>query len=138
VAAAWFCSLRISYILAILLPIGRLWFLFVNGYHPAAPNQILTTVLRIGVLMLMAYLVERMSRQNRELKARVDSLVMICAWSRTVKHEDEWLSFEEYLQRRFKVNTTHGISPAEAERLGFKLTSSDLKNEPVLSEKASG
>lgn len=86
----------------------------------------------------MAYLVERMSRQNRELKARVDSLVMICAWSRTVKHEDEWLSFEEYLQRRFKVNTTHGISPAEAERLGFKLTSSDLKNEPVLSEKASG
>lgn len=48
---------------------------------------------------------------------RLKSLVTICAWSRTVEYEGEWLSFEEYLQRRFNINTSHGIAPAEMERV---------------------
>lgn len=48
--------------------------------------------------------------------ARLEGLVTVCAWSRTVEYEGKWLSFEEYLQRRFNINTSHGISPAEAEK----------------------
>jgi CHASE3 domain sensor protein len=48
--------------------------------------------------------------------ARLQNLVTICAWSRTVEYEGEWLSFEEYLDRRFNLSTSHGISPAEAEK----------------------
>jgi hypothetical protein len=45
------------------------------------------------------------------LERRVESLVTICAWSRTVEYQGEWISFEEYLQRRFRLDATHGISP---------------------------
>ena len=47
---------------------------------------------------------------------QVQTLVTICAWSRTVEYQGEWLSFEEYILRRFNLNTSHGISPAEAEK----------------------
>jgi CHASE3 domain sensor protein len=47
---------------------------------------------------------------------RMESLVTICAWSRTIEYQGEWMSFEEYLKLRFDLETTHGISPAESER----------------------
>lgn len=43
-------------------------------------------------------------------------LVKMCAWSRTIEFQGTWMSFEEYLQRRFGLAVTHGISPAEAEK----------------------
>ena len=39
------------------------------------------------------------------------NLVTLCAWTRSVEYEGEWVSFEEYLRRKFQVSTTHGISP---------------------------
>jgi CHASE3 domain sensor protein len=48
---------------------------------------------------------------------RLESLVTICAWSRTVEYQGEWLSFEEYLLRRFNINTSHGIAPQEMDKL---------------------
>jgi CHASE3 domain sensor protein len=55
------------------------------------------------------YLLYRMSR--------LEPLVMMCAHSRTIEYGGEWLSFEEYLQRRFGISTSHGLSPAEFDRL---------------------
>jgi hypothetical protein len=43
--------------------------------------------------------------------------ILLLAWSHTVKYQAEWISFEEYLSRQFKINTSHGISPAQAERI---------------------
>lgn len=48
--------------------------------------------------------------------SRIQGLVTVCAWSRTVEYEGAWVSFEEYLRRRFHLDTSHGISPAEAEK----------------------
>lgn len=39
------------------------------------------------------------------------NLVTLCAWTRSVEYEGEWISFEEYLRRKFQLSTTHGISP---------------------------
>jgi len=46
----------------------------------------------------------------------VKNLVTICAWSHTVQYEGKWISIEEYLHRRFNIDLTHGISPAEFEK----------------------
>jgi CHASE3 domain sensor protein len=47
---------------------------------------------------------------------RIEPLVTICAWSRTIEYQGEWMSFEEYLKSRFDVHATHGISPAESKK----------------------
>ena len=39
------------------------------------------------------------------------NLVTLCAWTRSVEYEGEWISFEEYLRRKFHLSATHSISP---------------------------
>ena len=58
----------------------------------------------------------------------VQNLVTVCAWSRTVEYEGEWISFEQYLLRRFNLNTSHGIPPDEAEKV-FGETRGNKENE---------
>lgn len=48
---------------------------------------------------------------------KVEPVVNMCAYSKTIEYQGEWLSFEEYLRRRFNIATTHSMSPAEFERL---------------------
>jgi CHASE3 domain sensor protein len=49
--------------------------------------------------------------------ARLQSFVTVCAWSKTIEHEGKWVTFEEYLARRFGLQITHGINPAEAQKI---------------------
>lgn len=48
---------------------------------------------------------------------RAERVVTMCAWSKAICFEDEWMSVEAYMERRFGIAITHGISPAELERL---------------------
>lgn len=43
--------------------------------------------------------------------------VTLCAWTRTVRYEGDWISVEAYLEQRYGVVTSHGISPAAEELL---------------------
>jgi len=120
--AAWYCAdARWAYALAVALPLGRAgiaWAIEV----PSPPAFIVANAaVRIAVLALLAFLVARTARQTRELRGRVDDLVRMCAWSRTVEYQGEWLSFEDYLKRRFNLDTTHGIAPEHRERLQARL-----------------
>lgn len=52
---------------------------------------------------------------------RREHFVRIYAWSKTIQHEGEWITFEQYLERRFGISATHGISRAESERIHREL-----------------
>lgn len=129
--AAWHCASRpgLAQALAVVLPLGRFVIAeFVD--HPAPlPYIIANTLIRIGVLSFLAFLVSRTARQTRELEARVSGLVTICAWSKTVEYEGEWLSFEAYLKRRFDLETSHTISPAEIEK-HFPKYAEEIRDQP--------
>ncbi len=114
--AAWFHSPRLAYALAFLLPLGRFFIAeFVD--NPSALIYIIANAFtRVAVLVFMAFLVSRTARQTKELERRVNDLVKMCAWSRTIEYQGEWISFEQYLLRRFNISTSHGISPAEVEK----------------------
>jgi hypothetical protein len=114
--AAWYCGARLGYSLAVLLPLGRLLIAVYVDTPGPVHFAVLNALVRVGVLILFAYLVSRIARQTKELRERVAGLVTMCAWSRTIEHEGRWLSFEEYLKLRFDVDVTHGISPEEARK----------------------
>lgn len=121
VLSAWYCSARWAYGLAVVLPLGRLCIAIWVDEHSPVIFAVINALVRIGVLTLLAYFVRRTARQTKQLREQVAGFVTICAWSRTVKYEGEWLSIEQYLRRHFNINTTHGISPAEAEKMFGKL-----------------
>ena len=63
-----------------------------------------------GMAILLALILAALALGASRLQ-RYNDLVTLCAWSKAVNYQGEWLSFEEYLQRRFGLYTTHGISP---------------------------
>ncbi len=125
--SAWFSSTRWAYALAVFLPAGR--FLIAQFVDTPSPLIYIVTnaLVRVGVLVFLAFLVSRTARQTKALQERVAGLVTVCAWSRTVEYQGEWLSFEEYLKRRFDLDTNHGISPAQAQKAFGDLKNKDRK-----------
>jgi CHASE3 domain sensor protein len=58
---------------------------------------------------------------------QMQEMVTICAWSKLIEFEGEWLSMEEYLSRRLHARVTHGISQIEAEKMRKLLKYEKLK-----------
>lgn len=48
---------------------------------------------------------------------RLEQLVTVCAWTKTIQHEGRWVSFEEYLKQRFGISVTHSMSRAAYDKL---------------------
>jgi len=114
--AAWLSSTRWAYTLAVVLPVARL---FVAEVRPGSTLllDVGNAAIRVGVLVAVAFLVGRVAKQAAELEKRFTGLVTMCAWSRTIQYEGEWMSFEQYLKQRFGILTSHTISPVEAEKV---------------------
>lgn len=77
----------------------------------ARSTTLLYTLFAASVLCagLVLYLLRRLSK--------AEPIVNMCATSRTIEYGGDWLSFEQYLKRRFNIETSHGMSPAEFDRL---------------------
>jgi hypothetical protein len=115
--SAWYSSARLAYALAVLLPFGRL--LIATFVEHASPFVYIEAncLVRIAVLILITFLVSRTARQTKELQERTKTLVTMCAWSNTIEYQGEWISFEQYLKRRFNIEASHGISPDERRKV---------------------
>ncbi len=60
-----------------------------------------------------------MSQDRKDAAApavSTEDLVTMCAWTKTVRYEGQWIPFESYLKRRFGLMTSHGISPKGIEK----------------------
>jgi hypothetical protein len=115
--AAHYYRVGAAYAIAVVLPWGRfavaVYIEQSTGYLYLVTNACMRTI----VFCLLAYFVARAARKTRELQEKVEGFVTVCAWSRTIEYEGKWVSFEDYLQQRFGIRTSHGISPAEAAKL---------------------
>lgn len=51
-----------------------------------------------------------LGRRMREL----ETFITVCAWTKRVKYEGRWVPFEEFLEKRFQLKLSHGISDEAA------------------------
>jgi CHASE3 domain sensor protein len=75
-------------------------------------RALLANGIAIVLVLVVAIALHLQSRLQR-----LEPLVTLCAWSKTVQDRGEWISFEKYLERRFGVTVTHGLSPEEVNRI---------------------
>ncbi len=81
-------------------------------YRTARLNAWLSAVaIGIGLIFIafILYLLRRMERMQEMIK--------ICAWSKLIEFEGEWLTIEQYLSKRHHADITHGMAPGEAEKM---------------------
>ena len=55
--------------------------------------------------------------QSTERPVDLQKLITVCAWSRKIRLDGEWMSLEDFLVNRLGVSITHGIDPEVAQRL---------------------
>lgn len=55
--------------------------------------------------------------QGATRSADFEKLVTVCAWSRKIKVDGKWVTFEEFLVDNLGVRITHGIDPESARTL---------------------
>ena len=73
--------------------------------------SVLLTVLGLGfTIAIVSFFLLRRFEQMHEM-------ITICAWSKLIEFEGEWLTVEEYLTRRLHTRITHGISHAESVKM---------------------
>lgn len=61
---------------------------------------------------------------------RMRQIVTVCAWTGQVKFGDEWIRLEDYLQRRFGVSVSHGLSKEAAEKMMQEIRHANTPQNP--------
>ncbi len=58
---------------------------------------------------------------------RLEEIVTMCAWSGKIQMDGKWVKIEEFLNKRFGIKVSHGISEEEAEKV-FKQIDEENQN----------
>lgn len=71
----------------------------------AISGQIATVVLILTVAVALLFIIFILFRLEK-----LQQFVTICAWTGQVKDGNDWIRLDEYLQRRFGMSVSHGVS----------------------------
>ena len=116
VLSAQYCSVRLAYALAVLLPIGRFFIaVFVDLPDHIWANGC-NALIRIAVLVFMAFLVARNARQAREIKV-LKGILPICMFCKRIRTEQHnWQQMETYITLHSEALFNHSICPECAQK----------------------
>src|SRR5208283_5988339 len=78
----------------------------------AMSSQVTSVVLIGAVAMVLMFIIIILLRLEK-----LQQVVTICAWTGQVKYEGQWIRLDEYLQRRFGLSVSHGLSREAAEKM---------------------
>jgi CHASE3 domain sensor protein len=73
----------------------------------------ITSVVLIGTVVMVLILIVIILRRLEKLQ----QVVTICAWTGRIQYEGQWIRLDEYLQRRFGLSVSHGLSKEAAEKM---------------------
>ncbi len=115
---AWINRLNWSILLSILLPAIRLAFEFF--WHELWPWEasVINMIIRMSVLLIFAYLIDKNSRQMQELSREVNVLkgiLPICSYCKKIRIDQDprsdWVQLEKYIKEHSEAEFSHGICP---------------------------
>lgn len=82
--------------------------LLLGGEHQSHWRESIIETCTVVVVAIPVFML------TRRILARLlylEEFLRVCAWCRKLNHNDEWVPVEEYFQRGFNKQTTHGICP---------------------------
>jgi len=121
VFASWYNGRRWGIAYAFILPLVRLYYNTVWSIPWTMVESVINAVIRIFILSLLAYLIDKVAEQNAATVKEVrllEGLLPICASCKKIRDEhDEWQQLEAYITRHSEAKFTHGVCPDCAKKL---------------------
>ena len=87
--------------------------------NSAMSSQVTSAILIGAVAMVLMFIVIILLRLEK-----LQQVVTICAWTGQVKYEGRWVRLDEYLQRRFGLSVSHGLSREAADQMAAEIEAS--------------
>lgn len=114
--ASWYHGRLWGVSLAVVLPLLRFWYAGFLWEVPWTMSEgSINGLIRIVILLSFALLIDRVSRQTRELKKEVqmlEGLFPICSFCKKIRDEDgRWEQIETYISERSPADFSHGVCP---------------------------
>ena len=82
----------------------------------AMSSQITSVILIGAVAMVLIFIILILLRLEK-----LQQVVTICAWTGQVKYEGRWIRLDEYLERRFGLSVSHGLSREAADQMASEI-----------------
>jgi len=86
----------------------------------AMSSQVTSAVLIGAVAMVLIFIIIILMRLEK-----LQQVVTICAWTGQVKFEGRWVRLDEYLERRFGLSVSHGLSREAADKMAAEVKESN-------------
>lgn len=115
ILASWYISKWWGVFYAILLPIVRFYFTIIWLVPWTTFESAINALIRISVLMILAYLTAKVSSQTKKLEKEVkmlEGLLPICSTCKKIRNNNNiWQPIEDYIIGHSDISFTHGICP---------------------------
>jgi hypothetical protein len=82
----------------------------------AISGQITTVILICTIAVALLFIIFIALRLEK-----LQQVVTVCAWTGQVKYGGEWIRVEEYLQKRFGISVSHGLSKEAADKIAREI-----------------
>ena len=116
--SAWYVSYKSAILLAVLQPLIRFGFsvMWVETHSfMSISTSFANMFIRIGVLLLLGYFINRSATQSRELSRRVrlfSGNLPICVCCKQIQDEhNDWNEIENYIARNSDTRFTYSLCP---------------------------
>ena len=97
--------------LGALMPLAHLGFTFIWTAPWTLADSLINTGIRMAVLVTFAVLIDRNTRQAREIRV-LQGLLPVCAFCKKIRTEDQtWQPIESYITERSEASFTHTFCP---------------------------
>lgn len=119
--STWYNGLWWGVVYAVALPLVRFYFTTVWDIPWTLLESALNNLIRVSVLLLLAYLVHKVAQQSKATATEVkllEGLLPICASCKKIRDEkNEWQPLEAYITKHSEASFTHGVCPDCAKKL---------------------
>jgi dTDP-glucose pyrophosphorylase len=113
--ASWFSGRGWGFLLAFTLPLVRWYFAALWAVPWPMFDASINALIRVMVLLLLAYLIDRTASQTRALTSEIQilkGLLPICSFCKKIRSEDNrWEQLEWYITRHSEAQFSHGVCP---------------------------
>ena len=109
--AARFSGGPLGITLGVLMPLAHFGFTFLWPVPWTLLDSVINAGIRTGALVAFAVLIDRITRQAREIRV-LRGLLPVCALCKRIRTEDEaWQQIESYIAERSEASFTHTYCP---------------------------